>query len=148
LIQAQLSIGGGPANNYNPYETINETPTNTTALQSKQAAHLHKFMGYSDSRTLAQPVKRREGSVESLQEVVSPKRSIKSSLPQSQLMSVVNGGDSAMSSSPERKRGKASAKKGTLTVNRGVSKLNVMKPSSSMSNLVQTSETAVGKSGI
>jgi hypothetical protein len=109
-------------------------------------------MGYSDSRALAQPVKRREGSVESLQEVVSssisPKRSIKSSLPQTQLMSVVNGGDSAMSSSPERKRGKASAKKGTLTVNRGGSKLNVMKPSSSMSNLVQTSETAVGKQGI
>jgi hypothetical protein len=110
-------------------------------------------MGYSDSRALAQPIKRREGSVESLQEVVSssisPKRSIKSSLPQSsQLMSVVNGGDSAMSSSPERKRGKASAKKGTLTVNRGGSKLNVMKPSSSMSNLVQGTESAVGKSGI
>jgi len=143
LIQAQLSIGGGPANNYNPYETINETPTNNTALQTKQAAHLQKFMGYSESRTLAQPVKRREGSVEEVVSSISPKRSIKSSIPQSQLMSVVNGGDSAISSSPERKRLKASAKKGTLTVNRGGSKL---KPSSSMSNLVQTSETAVGKS--
>ena len=76
---------------------------------------------------------------------ISPKRSIKSSLPQSsQLMSVVNGGDSAVSSSPERKRLKASAKKGTLTVNRGGSK---MKPSSSMTNLVQTTDS-VGKSGI
>jgi hypothetical protein len=153
LIQAQLSQGGGsggggPSNNYNPYETINETPTNSTALQSKQAAHLQKFMGYSESRTLAQPIKRREGSVESLQEAssISPKRSIKSSLPQSQLMSVVNGGDSAISS-PDRKRLKASAKKGTLTVNRGGSKLNVMKPSSSMTNLVQTTDS-VGKSGI
>ena len=61
-------------------------------------------------------------------------------------MSVVNGGDSAISS-PDRKRLKASAKKGTLTVNRGGSKLNVMKPSSSMTNLVQTTDS-VGKSGI
>jgi len=36
VLQAQLSINGGQGalNNYNPYETINETPTNV-ALQTK-----------------------------------------------------------------------------------------------------------------
>ena len=34
VIQAQLSVGGPSSNMYNPYETINETPTNI-ALQAK-----------------------------------------------------------------------------------------------------------------
>ena len=55
-------------------------------------------------------------------------------------MSVTNGGDSIVTS-PERRRIKASVKKGTMTVNRGSSKLSVMKPSSSMKNLVPSSDS-------